>query len=376
MKKLNQAGFSHWILPLIVVAVIAFIGVRVLTGSHADTVDPCIYNPQSTSNSGCNATTNLQILNSYPLYATAAKTSFWFTNDNLAGTAHDQLPTSPNLGVLPFGSTSTSAIQEFANPTSNAGLYGVTADGQGNIWYVENGANKIAELPAGSTSASSIREFNIPTANSNSKFITATKNGNIWFTEQTGKVGELIPSSGTINETDVGSTDLAGITAGPNNTVWFSNDAYPYSIDKLNKYGQLSKHKLTYMPKQIAENSDGSIWFNAVNSTTTPYNVIGTISSGKVITYPMPNSIDVSQTQNKRVLVGGLVAYNGNVWFTVGLNSPSTIGLVGEMNESGVYTIYNPYVNVSALPWGIAYGNGNLLTTNNNTLVLVNISNL
>jgi hypothetical protein len=45
MKKLNQHGIAHWILPLVVVAVIAVIGVVVLKGSHADA--PVITNTSS-----------------------------------------------------------------------------------------------------------------------------------------------------------------------------------------------------------------------------------------------------------------------------------------------------------------------------------------
>ncbi|HEY5442868.1 MAG TPA: sialidase family protein [Candidatus Saccharimonadales bacterium] len=40
IKKLNQTGFAHWILPVLVMAVVALIGVKVLTGSHADQVTP------------------------------------------------------------------------------------------------------------------------------------------------------------------------------------------------------------------------------------------------------------------------------------------------------------------------------------------------
>ncbi len=40
LTKLNQAGFAHYVMPLLVVAVIVLIGIRVLTGSHADNVTP------------------------------------------------------------------------------------------------------------------------------------------------------------------------------------------------------------------------------------------------------------------------------------------------------------------------------------------------
>lgn len=38
MKKLNQKGFAHWIVPVVVMILVALIGVRVLTGSHADNI--------------------------------------------------------------------------------------------------------------------------------------------------------------------------------------------------------------------------------------------------------------------------------------------------------------------------------------------------
>ena len=40
MKKLNQKGFTHWIVPALIILVIAAIGTYVLTGSHADSIVP------------------------------------------------------------------------------------------------------------------------------------------------------------------------------------------------------------------------------------------------------------------------------------------------------------------------------------------------
>ncbi len=49
MKKLNVSGFSHVLLPLLVIGVIATIGTYVLTGSHADTPGPEVIKPKSIS---------------------------------------------------------------------------------------------------------------------------------------------------------------------------------------------------------------------------------------------------------------------------------------------------------------------------------------
>lgn len=37
IRKLNQAGMSHYLLPVLVMALVAVVGIRVLSGSHADT---------------------------------------------------------------------------------------------------------------------------------------------------------------------------------------------------------------------------------------------------------------------------------------------------------------------------------------------------
>lgn len=50
IKKLNQKGFAHWIMPSIVVLIIAAVGTRLLLGSHADTPTWQTYFSVSTKN--------------------------------------------------------------------------------------------------------------------------------------------------------------------------------------------------------------------------------------------------------------------------------------------------------------------------------------
>lgn len=40
MRKLNQKGFAHWVVPALVIVIIAAIGTYVLAGGHADTPQP------------------------------------------------------------------------------------------------------------------------------------------------------------------------------------------------------------------------------------------------------------------------------------------------------------------------------------------------
>lgn len=58
IKTLNEAGAGHYVLPVIVVAVIALIGVKVLTGSHADSID----STQATTNTNKVSLSNFTLL--------------------------------------------------------------------------------------------------------------------------------------------------------------------------------------------------------------------------------------------------------------------------------------------------------------------------
>src|ERR1035441_8313374 len=56
--KLNQAGVTHWILPVVFAVIIAAVGVRVLTAIHAS---PSVPPPMTITNSDNGRTINLQV---------------------------------------------------------------------------------------------------------------------------------------------------------------------------------------------------------------------------------------------------------------------------------------------------------------------------
>jgi len=72
-----------------------------------------------------------------------------------------------------------------------------------------------------------ITEFPVPTSSSQPAGITAGPDGNLWFTERLGdKIGRITPKQGKITEfpTPTTGSEPEGITAGPANTtsVWFT----------------------------------------------------------------------------------------------------------------------------------------------------------
>jgi hypothetical protein len=82
INKLNQRGFAHWVLPLLVIVVIAAIGTYVLTGSHADELTK-------------------------PTSAPVSSTTFsnrYLSISPTQGAVAFQHGTPPNIGILPPGS--------------------------------------------------------------------------------------------------------------------------------------------------------------------------------------------------------------------------------------------------------------------------------
>ncbi|HUZ32702.1 MAG TPA: hypothetical protein VMV19_11475, partial [Xanthobacteraceae bacterium] len=67
----------------------------------------------------------------------------------------------------------------------------------GNIWFVETGANALGRLaPDGS-----IVEFPVPTPNASLRGVTVGADGDLWFTENfANKIGRMAPNSTVFGE--------------------------------------------------------------------------------------------------------------------------------------------------------------------------------
>jgi virginiamycin B lyase len=83
------------------------------------------------------------------------------------------------------------SIIEYSIPTANSDPESITAGPDGNLWFTENGGNKIANL----TTAGVFTEYSLPTAKSRPWGITAGPDGNLWFIERgTNRIGRITPS--------------------------------------------------------------------------------------------------------------------------------------------------------------------------------------
>ena len=93
------------------------------------------------------------------------------------------------------------------SPQRAANRTAITAGPDGNLWFTEEGANKIGRI----TPSGRITEFPIPTASSGPDGITAGPDGNLWFTEgAANKIGRITPT-GAITEFPIPTAESAPV---------------------------------------------------------------------------------------------------------------------------------------------------------------------
>jgi streptogramin lyase len=117
-------------------------------------------------------------------------------------------------------------VDEFAIPHDflSASPTSITLGPDGNLWFIESNTGNISRI----TPAGTITQFPVPSAVNRPVDITSGPDGKLWFTEQVssrgvpneGVVGN-ITVNGTINETRI-DTFAYSIARGPDNALWFT----------------------------------------------------------------------------------------------------------------------------------------------------------
>jgi RHS repeat-associated protein len=174
---------------------------------------------------------------------------------------------------------------------------GIASGPDGNLWFTDNGSNKIGKI----TTAGVVTEYAQP-AESYPGTIATGPDGNLWFTEWKRNKVVKITTSGTATEYSVpaGSTPL-GITAGPDGNLWFANQG-TRKIGKITTSGAITEYSLAAgsYPDQITSGADGNLWFTTENK-------IGKITtSGAVTEYALPEASGAA---------GITVGSDKNIWF-------------------------------------------------------------
>jgi streptogramin lyase len=176
------------------------------------------------------------------------------------------------------------------------------------------------------TVPSTVNLFSVPTLNSVPAGITAGPDGNLWFTETStstfrgDQIARITPD-GQITEfatpTPYGQPTF--ITAGPDGNLWYSENAMN-QIGRVTPDGQFSEFPLPTPGGSvgITAGPDGNVWFIHGN------NIAQITPDGNVTEFPIPtpNSLPSGITTGP----------DGNLWFT-----ESRAGQIGEfvLNDGG-----------------------------------------
>ena len=228
----------------------------------------------------------------------------------------------------------THAISELTVPTANAGLYGITAGPDGNLWFTEWKAGKIGMI---NPTTHAISEFTVIAGGSGAlRGITAGPDGNLWFGVTADEIGMINPTTHAISEFTLPSYECCGIsggpwglTAGPDGNIWFMESTYAH-IGMIN----LTTHVITEFalpsvfvgetgPSYITSGSNGNLWF-----TLNGNQYVGEIN-------PTTHTVSDFATPTDAIPLGITAGPDGNIWFTVGN------GQIGQINPTtDAITVY------------------------------------
>ncbi len=223
------------------------------------------------------------------------------------------------------------SLQQSAVVPSGAGasLEGITTGPDGNLWFTENGVDRIGNV---SPDLTTINEFSTGiSAGAHPAGIALGADGNLWFTESGATPtmgGQTVPkigritTGGTVTEFPLGvnssQQDPEGITAGPNGTLWFAENGSD-QIGRITTAGTVTEFprlpSATSGPLGITLGLDGNLWF-----TESTGNQIGRITPAGAVT-EYGTGITANSTPT-----GITTGPDGNIWFT-----ESTVGQVAKL---------------------------------------------
>ena len=168
-----------------------------------------------------------------------------------------------------------SSFNEFSLPTAGANPTGIVAGPDGNLWFTEQGANKIGRInPVSGT----IAEFPIPTANSGASEIAAGPDGALWFSERSvNQIGRVTPAGQILEYPLVGTPDDSSqpgsIVPGPGGQLWFTwyQSTMGATIGSISTGGTVTEYLLgPHAPwggePHIAFGPDGDLWVTTLGA--------------------------------------------------------------------------------------------------------------
>src|SRR5579872_6534365 len=154
--------------------------------------------------------------------------------------------------------------------------------------------------------------------------ITAGPDGSLWFTEDVGKIGR-ITLAGTITEYATPSLNSSptGITAGPDGALWFLESGVTPRVGRSTTAGQITEYPITTAnsnPFTIASGSR-ALWFGEYGASK-----VGRISTaGKIAEFSTPSHVSGPY--------GIARGADGSMWFT-----ELFVNKIGRITSGGAIT--------------------------------------
>ncbi len=277
---------------------------------------------------------------------------------------------------------STTIASRVPIPTSD-GYLGLAVDGHGNAWFAESNSGRLGRYRRGEP----IQEIALQ-ANAQPRTLRSAPDGSVWFAEPgLGRLGR-IGLDGHITERQLNAGEFYpnwGVAVGPDGSVWYdaarstgrlrpdgTNTSYdiagdgPITVDSrgnawvpghmvqislISDSGEISEFKVANGIEQVAEATDGHMWFVDVTGGPASPRIGFIDSNGQTKFFDAVNA-DVVGFPNSIVR-----APDGAVWF-----GTSDGRLIRLASESDV-TVYN-------LPWPDA-APGPFVVLNGNRVVMV-----
>lgn len=186
--------------------------------------------------------------------------NLWFTGLHYLGNVGGPPESIEVVGRM----TPAGQVSEFPLPGKELGPFAITAGPDGNVWFTESNANKIGRI----TPSGQITEFAIPTDGAHPSDIVVGPDGNVWFTEQRlrppAAIGRIDPS-GQITEFPLSSASAypGQIVVGPDGRLWFTYGVG--AIGTISPRGEITRVELPHDTQLdgIAAGPESSVWYTA-----------------------------------------------------------------------------------------------------------------
>jgi virginiamycin B lyase len=246
------------------------------------------------------------------------------------------------------------------------GKGGITTGSDGALWFLAEAGAAIGRM----TTSGSVTTFPLPPGD-DAGAVTPGPDGALWFTIMSSggnAIGRLTTSGqmrtytskilgtagwGTTSFNRLHHRILWDITAGPNDSLWFSEQEYSNLgrawIGTITTSGLIKDRELPRgaHPGPLTEGPDGAIWFGTINPNGG--NAIGRVTTSKKFRVSRFSSAgDVGQ------VLGITAGPDGALWFT-NYSVPGDTGFspypsVGRLTTAGAFTTYgSAYVTEGAM---------------------------